>query len=90
MARARHTAPFISKCLEQENECESEGRRMDILISLGPWHCFLRGEVSFMGIQESVASVMERHEPEPVTLESLLETDGWAREMFLEWKSGQT
>lgn len=45
-------------------------------------NAFLEGRVSFLGIQESVESVMERHVSEPATLESLLNTDRWARDEF--------
>lgn len=45
-------------------------------------NAFLAGRVSFLGIQESVEAIMERHIAEPATLESLLKTDRWAREEF--------
>lgn len=45
-------------------------------------NAFLAGRVSFLDIQEFVESVMERHDSEPATLESLLNTDRWAREEF--------
>ncbi|MCB8932816.1 MAG: 1-deoxy-D-xylulose-5-phosphate reductoisomerase [Fimbriimonadaceae bacterium] len=43
-------------------------------------NAFLEGRVRFLQIPEIVESVMERHEPCPVTLEALLETDRWARQ----------
>jgi 1-deoxy-D-xylulose-5-phosphate reductoisomerase len=45
-------------------------------------NAFLRGEIEFLEIQDSVERVMQAHQPETVTLESLLETDKWAREQF--------
>lgn len=41
---------------------------------------FLRGEGTFLGIADVVREVMQRHEPSKATLETLLETDRWARE----------
>lgn len=43
---------------------------------------FLRGEMEFLEIQDSVERVMLAHIPETVCLESLLEADKWAREEF--------
>lgn len=43
-------------------------------------NAFLRGSVSFLGIADINRSVMERHTPTSPTVESLLETDRWARE----------
>lgn len=45
-------------------------------------NAFLAGHVSFLEIQDSVQAIMDRHIPEPATLESLLNTDRWAREEF--------
>lgn len=45
---------------------------------------FLRGKISFLEIQRSVENVMKSHDPEPVTLESLLEWDVWARKKWSE------
>lgn len=43
-------------------------------------NAFLRGECSYLGIARSVETVLERHEPTEVTLESVIETDAWARQ----------
>jgi 1-deoxy-D-xylulose-5-phosphate reductoisomerase len=40
---------------------------------------FLRGECPFLGISECLEAVMSRHLPVPVTLETVTETDAWAR-----------
>jgi 1-deoxy-D-xylulose-5-phosphate reductoisomerase len=47
-------------------------------------NAFLRGEIAFLSIPSSVEEVMSRHSPCDVTLESLLEADGWARRAFAE------
>lgn len=43
-------------------------------------NAFLRGEVPFLKIPEVVEETMARHEPCPVSLGSLHESDRWARE----------
>lgn len=43
-------------------------------------NAFLNGSVSFLGIADINRGVMEKHTPISPTLESLLETDRWARE----------
>jgi 1-deoxy-D-xylulose-5-phosphate reductoisomerase len=42
-------------------------------------NAFLRGRTSFLGIVDIVRKVMERHQPVPPSLDSLLEADRWAR-----------
>lgn len=41
---------------------------------------FLNRQIGFTDIWKQVERTMERHQPEPVTLEALLETDKWARQ----------
>lgn len=43
-------------------------------------NAFLRDEIPFLAISEVVQATMARHVQVPATLESLLETDAWARE----------
>lgn len=45
---------------------------------------FLRGEIGFLEITDAVEEVMARHEPVPVDLPSLLDTDQWARRALRE------
>ncbi len=45
-------------------------------------NAFLRGEIGFMDIPALVERVMQDHRTERASLESLLETDRWAREAF--------
>jgi 1-deoxy-D-xylulose-5-phosphate reductoisomerase len=42
-------------------------------------NAFLRGETGFLDIPDVVSKTIERHEPVAATLESILETDAWAR-----------
>jgi 1-deoxy-D-xylulose-5-phosphate reductoisomerase len=42
-------------------------------------NAFLNGRGTFLGILDAVKQVMSEHEPNPVTLESVLEADEWAR-----------
>lgn len=43
-------------------------------------NAFLRGDVSFLGISDAVADVLDSHTPRPATLENLLVADAEARE----------
>lgn len=43
-------------------------------------NAFIRGETGFLDIPRVVDQTMQRHQPVPATLESILETDRWARE----------
>ena len=45
---------------------------------------FLRGETSFLGISRVVEGVMARHNAVEASLESLIETDRWARDIARE------
>ncbi|MBI5706488.1 MAG: 1-deoxy-D-xylulose-5-phosphate reductoisomerase [Armatimonadetes bacterium] len=47
-------------------------------------NAFLREEIGFLQIAESVQLVMERHSALPVSLESILRADAWARQAFWE------
>ncbi|MCW5939083.1 MAG: 1-deoxy-D-xylulose-5-phosphate reductoisomerase [Fimbriimonadaceae bacterium] len=42
-------------------------------------NAFLRGECSYLGIARTVEAVLERHKPVEASLESVMETDAWAR-----------
>ncbi|GAA2174534.1 1-deoxy-D-xylulose-5-phosphate reductoisomerase [Agrococcus versicolor] len=42
-------------------------------------HAFLDGEIGFLDILASVERVLERHEPQPATLEGVLDAERWAR-----------
>jgi len=43
-------------------------------------NAFIRGETGFLDIPRVVDQTMQKHQPVPATLESILETDRWARE----------
>lgn len=43
-------------------------------------NAFIRGETGFLDIARAVDLTMQRHTPVPATLETILETDRWARE----------
>lgn len=43
-------------------------------------NAFLRGEIPFLAITDVVAEVTALHRPEPVSLETILEVDRWARQ----------
>ncbi|MBX3119368.1 MAG: 1-deoxy-D-xylulose-5-phosphate reductoisomerase [Fimbriimonadaceae bacterium] len=47
-------------------------------------NAFLRGEIGFLTIADSVERVMQDHRTEKASLESLLDTDKWARTRFRE------
>lgn len=46
---------------------------------------FLKGRLPFLGIPKGVEYVMNKHVPIETTLESILETDRWARRVAEEW-----
>jgi len=48
---------------------------------------FLRGEIAFTDIIQCARDVMEKHQPQPATLEAVREVDLWAREQARLWKS---
>jgi 1-deoxy-D-xylulose-5-phosphate reductoisomerase len=42
---------------------------------------FLKGDISFLAIEEVIAGTLERHEPHTVSsLADIAETDSWARQ----------
>jgi 1-deoxy-D-xylulose-5-phosphate reductoisomerase len=43
-------------------------------------HAFHDGGVSYLGIVDVIREVVERHEPQPMTLEGVLEAERWARD----------
>ncbi len=45
-------------------------------------NAFLRGDIGFLQIAESVERVLSLHRSRPATLDSILETDDWARRAF--------
>lgn len=42
-------------------------------------HAFHDGRVSYLGILDVVRAVVDRHEPQPMTLEGVLDAERWAR-----------
>lgn len=48
---------------------------------------FLKGEIRFTDIVRCVQEVMEKHQPQPATLEAVQTVDSWAREQARLWKS---
>lgn len=48
---------------------------------------FLEGEIGFTEIVQCVRDVMDKHQPQPATLEAVQEVDLWAREQARLWKS---
>lgn len=48
---------------------------------------FLKGEIHFTDIVRCVREVMEKHRPQPATLEAVQAADSWAREQARLWKS---
>lgn len=48
---------------------------------------FLRGDIGFTEIVRCVADVMDKHHPQPATLEGVQYADSWAREQARAWKS---
>lgn len=47
---------------------------------------FLQGEIRFTDIIRCVREVMDRHQPQPATLEAVQAVDSWAREQARAWK----
>ncbi len=47
---------------------------------------FLKGEIGFTDIVQCVREVMDRHAPQPATLEAVQEADTWAREQARAWR----
>ncbi|GIV17737.1 MAG: 1-deoxy-D-xylulose 5-phosphate reductoisomerase [Armatimonadota bacterium] len=48
---------------------------------------FLKGEIRFTDIVRCVREVMEKHQPQPATLEAVQTVDSWAREQARLWQS---
>lgn len=47
---------------------------------------FLKGEIGFTDIVQCVREVMDRHTPQPPTLEAVQEADTWARKQARAWR----
>ncbi|MBX7132858.1 MAG: 1-deoxy-D-xylulose-5-phosphate reductoisomerase [Fimbriimonadaceae bacterium] len=70
------------RCLRLARDASKAGGTMPAAMNAAneeAANAFLRGEVSFLGIAETVERVMERHETHACTLDGVLETDAWAR-----------
>jgi 1-deoxy-D-xylulose-5-phosphate reductoisomerase len=71
------------RCLPLAREAAKQGGTMPSAMNAAneeAANAFLRGEISFLRIADTVESVMKRHEPVACTLDALLQVDGWARE----------
>ena len=47
---------------------------------------FLKGDIAFTDIMRCVREVMEKHQPQPASLDAVQEVDTWAREQASWWK----
>ena len=69
-------------CLELARASSRAGKTMPCAMNAAneeAANAFLRGEIGFMDIPRTVEKVMNAHQPTDVSLESLLQTDAWAR-----------
>ena len=78
----------VFRCLALAREASRMGGTMPCVMNAANEAAvarFLNGEIGFLDIDEIVRFVMESHVPGTVNLESLLETDQWARRQVAEF-----
>ncbi len=70
------------RCLDLARECSRIGGTMPCAMNAAneeAANAFLRGGVRLLQIPNIVEQIMRAHQPSPPTLESILQTDRWAR-----------
>jgi len=90
LGKLTFTAPDVNRfpCLRLIREAATVGGTLPAVVNAADEvavKAFLEGRLSFAGIWRTIEAVMERHTVQPCSdLETIMETDAWARQKALE------